>query len=294
MRRLVLVLGACSYVPHPGAATDASELDASPDGLVQLGPWSAPVKIAELSGADSEDDPSLPDDMLEIFFGSTRPGGEGAEDIWTATRTAVDQPWSNIHPVAELSSIDTDTTIKVSSDGLAIMFASDRDTLGETDLYLATRPSRTSAWNAPVPVDSLNTFDFDYCGYPRADLLRVIFTSFRDGATNEELYVATRPSTDVGFGTARRLTEITTATTDSDPMEPDDHTLYFSTDRDGTLDIWTATRTGETYESPAKVDAVNGGASDRDPWVSRDQRTMVFTSDRDGTQDLFISTRSPL
>ena len=47
--------------------------------------WSAPVEITELTSGMGDDDPSLTNDLLEIYWGSRRTGGMGSEDIWVAT-----------------------------------------------------------------------------------------------------------------------------------------------------------------------------------------------------------------
>lgn len=40
--------------------------------------------------------PAVTDDELTIYFSSNRPGGQGDYDIWKATRTSVNEPFSNI------------------------------------------------------------------------------------------------------------------------------------------------------------------------------------------------------
>src|SRR5688572_22930516 len=92
MRWSVVVLAACSF-EHGRAPADAQH-DAPP--IVPDTPpgvWSAPVEIVELTSGFGEDDPSLTDDLLEIYFGSRRTGSIGAEDIWMASRASPADPW---------------------------------------------------------------------------------------------------------------------------------------------------------------------------------------------------------
>ena len=57
-------------------------VDASPP---VLGPWSTPTRVAEVSSTiDSDDDPSLTADQLEIYFDSGRftTGGAGGDAFY--------------------------------------------------------------------------------------------------------------------------------------------------------------------------------------------------------------------
>jgi hypothetical protein len=44
-------------------------------------------------------------DELEAFFISDRPGGQGQRDIWTATRTCVDEDFTVVRNVAEINTL---------------------------------------------------------------------------------------------------------------------------------------------------------------------------------------------
>jgi hypothetical protein len=61
-------------------------------GDMTFGPAMA---IAELNDAGANDiQPNVRKDGREIVFSSNRPGGEGGQDIWAATRASVDDAWS--------------------------------------------------------------------------------------------------------------------------------------------------------------------------------------------------------
>ncbi len=56
-------------------------------------------------------------------------------------------------------------------------------------------------------------------------------------------------------------------------------TLLFSSDRDGTHDIWTSTLDGlGDWEAPLKL-AIGGGHDDEGPWYSAARETLYFTRD---------------
>jgi hypothetical protein len=63
------------------------------------GPMSfgAATPIAELNDAGANDiQPNVRKDGREIVFSSNRGGGLGGQDIWSATRESVDDPWSGL------------------------------------------------------------------------------------------------------------------------------------------------------------------------------------------------------
>src|ERR1041385_6480905 len=125
-----------------------------------LGPFSPPQLIEELSTSSSEDDPALTGDELEIYFDTNRPGGKGGDDIWRATRSDRHSPWNAPTPVDELGSASSDVAPGISLDGLTIVFS--RNGGGnDYDLFVATRPDRASPWNTPSRIDELSSASED-------------------------------------------------------------------------------------------------------------------------------------
>lgn len=294
---ITAVLAGCGFEvsssapPGADAAVDGTVADTAIDAPLVLGPWGAPVVVPGLASAFSEDDPSLTADQLEIFYGSDRPGGPGGEDIWTATRASAGAAWGAPQRITELNSNENETTIKVSYDGLTIMFASDRSGI-YNDLFVATRTARGMPWTTPQRVSELSvTTASDYAPWLTSEGLRVVFSSFREG--NEQLFAATRATVSAAWSAPARLDELATLSTESDPIEPDPRTIYFTSDRDGTLDIFLATRAGPgtPYGTPVAVGELNTAGVDRDPWVSPDQRTIYFSSGRSGNFELYVATR---
>ena len=104
--------------------------------------FGAPVELSELHESGSQDRAvTLSRDGLEIFYSSSRTGGSGGLDIYTATRTAVDQPFGAPRQVPELSSVNDDFGARLSLDGRRIYFNYDAMTGGGTngDIWQATR-----------------------------------------------------------------------------------------------------------------------------------------------------------
>jgi hypothetical protein len=120
--------------------------------------WGTPTAVAELNSTSAEAGPCVSRDGLSIWFDSKRPGGPGNRDLWTSARAARGASWGQPTLVAELDTPADDQKPYVDDAELTLVFESDRDGgAGGTDLYLATRPSLTSPWSAPVPIPGINT-----------------------------------------------------------------------------------------------------------------------------------------
>ncbi len=97
-----------------------------------------PAKVPGINAADpgADSDPALSLDERVIVFTSNRPGGEGSDDLYYATRTAPTEVFSApvYMPNINLSGGDADPML--SADGCELYFASTR-TGGDYDLYVA-------------------------------------------------------------------------------------------------------------------------------------------------------------
>lgn len=93
------------------------------------------------SVADSDARPNVRRDGLEIVWDSTRFGGLGGPDIWTATRSSTDEPWgAAVHLGATINSPATESRASLSWDGSRLMFGSTRPGVeGSADVFTATR-----------------------------------------------------------------------------------------------------------------------------------------------------------
>ena len=106
-----------------------------------FGPAEAVAGVNSPTANDGQ--PNLRRDGLELFFFSTRPGGLGAQDLYSATRSSVDAPWStpvNLGPL--VNSTAADTRPSLSWDGTTLYFGSGRaGGEGDSDHYVTTRAS---------------------------------------------------------------------------------------------------------------------------------------------------------
>jgi hypothetical protein len=97
-------------------------------------PWRTPVNLGpNINTSHHEALPSISADGRVLFFsdfavGPYRPGGQGGQDIWYATRPTIDDPWGeavNLGPTVNSPAWDFEPSI--SADGSTLYFASDRD-----------------------------------------------------------------------------------------------------------------------------------------------------------------------
>ncbi len=82
-------------------------------------------------------------DGRELFFFSTRPGGVGLADLWTATRDSRHDPWSEPRNLgAPINTAAGDLSPVLSWDGRTLFFseaAAARPSLGFQDIWMTTR-----------------------------------------------------------------------------------------------------------------------------------------------------------
>lgn len=93
--------------------------------------------ITELSTNATDYLPTLSADKLTVYLSSTRPGGKGSYDIWTAHRSTTSDGFPAPRLVPELNSSATDWVGWLSPDNCRIYFSS--TVAGTQDIYVATR-----------------------------------------------------------------------------------------------------------------------------------------------------------
>ena len=106
---------------------------------VDYGPAQLAPGGVNSSAADAR--PNVRHDGLEIVWDSTRTGTLGGPDIWTATRSSVDQPWGTaVHLENGINSAGNETRASISWDGSRLMFGTTRVGVeGSADIWTSTR-----------------------------------------------------------------------------------------------------------------------------------------------------------
>ena len=106
---------------------------------VNFGPAQLAPGGVNSSAADAR--PNVRHDGLEIVWDSTRFGTLGGPDIFTATRSSVDEPWDTaVHLDGPINSAATESRASLSWDGTRLMFGSTRPGVeGSADVFTSTR-----------------------------------------------------------------------------------------------------------------------------------------------------------
>lgn len=279
------------------AACGRAEFDKRPPvdaaDAFPTGPFSAPRRILELADPADDDDPTLTDDMLEMYFASTRvTGAAGNADIWRTTRATTTDPWSAPVLVSELNTARNDENPGISGDGLTMWFSSNRD--GGVDIYVSRRASRAQIWSPPVRVSELSTPVDDLGAEPARTGRRIAL--YGDGP--RRLFEATRASADGVWSAPIALDSLNQpATADNlSGFFVSDLELWFVSTRPGGAgqhDIYRATRPAvdAPFAAPVPVDGVNTASRDDDPWLSPDGHTLFLVSSVTGNQEIYVAER---
>jgi len=112
-------------------------------------PWEPPVSLeAPVNSSYGEGALCISHDGLSLYFGSGRPGGSGAWDLYVTTRASLEGPWGDpVNLGAAINSTSDESSPSISSDGLTLYFQSDRPGgAGGIDLYVATRDAVSDPW----------------------------------------------------------------------------------------------------------------------------------------------------
>ncbi len=265
-------------------------IDAEPDAIV-LGAWGTPVPVGLTPPDSGEDDGTLTGDLLELYLNRT---GTGGSDIFRATRTDATSAWGTPAIVTQLSSASAETTPEISTDGLRMVFASDRPGgTGNTDIWMSTRANRAAPWGTPAVVAALNTATSE-AGGASPDGLTIVFSSFRKSNTSPDLYLAERATLAATWGTPTELAALNTTGHDGSPFLSNDKlAIYFDSDRGGSMDIYVSTRASVTdaFGAPVPVEGLATSANEQDPWLSPDGRQLYFQCDCGGPTGLWRVSR---
>jgi hypothetical protein len=231
-------------------------------------PFGAPAAVTAVNGSSFETSEAISSDGLTLWFGSDRADGAGGEDIWVSQRSSRTSDWSTPLDLVALNSPADDIPRPPGQHQLVMPMASERATPYEYQTYLAPRPAIGAPFGAPVAIPEL---DYIFAGrsivdgFLSDDGLTMFFSSApasqaadagttRDagasidggkagdaGAANSDLFVAYRRSTSEPFAETQPLSDLNTAADERDPwLTPDGTTLYFTSDRGGVLNIYTA------------------------------------------------------
>jgi WD40 repeat protein len=195
-------------------------------------PFGAPALVL-LNGGD----PCVSCDERTMVLVRQVSGPRGLNlDLFRSTRESTTDPWGEPTPVAELNTDYDELGPKIANDGLSIVFVSDRPgTLGNLDLWMAERDTKSEPFKPPVNLSELNSPSTETNAAITEDGLAIYFASNRPGGQGEaDLYRATRSVPYGPFDAPKNLDDLNSPRTDKAPtVTADGLTLLFRSDRDG-------------------------------------------------------------
>jgi Tol biopolymer transport system component len=207
-------------------------------------PFGPPRSLGSpVNSAMDEGAPSISGDGLELYFDRS-PAGR----IFVATRAGASLPFGIPVEVNLANTACCDGFPDISADGLDLYFCSSRSGgYGGDDVWLASRPTRSSPFGAPVDIGTGINSPADECdpGVSK-DGLTLFFASNRNGgAGGMDVWMASRSGKDAIFSRSRNLGPgVNTGFSDERPdISPDGATLYLMSDRHdglGSFDLWEA------------------------------------------------------
>ncbi len=151
--------------------------------------FTEPVSLAELGSAAADHLPWVSPNELSMLFSSARRGVAG--DVWLAQRAAKTGAFGSPVPLEEINTDANEGRAVLSSDGLTIIFASDREGgQGTQDLWMATRDASGAPFAAAVNLIAQNSPALDQDPFLSADGTELLFASSRGGPS--ALYRAIR------------------------------------------------------------------------------------------------------
>jgi len=220
--------------------------------------FESPAPITEVNSDAFETSAAISADGLTLWFGSDRAGGFGSTDIWMSTRPDRLAAWSTPVNVVALNTTVEDIPRPPGQHGLVMPLSSKQGASVIYRTFLATRSGAGAPFGTPVLIDKLVYADRSTVdGFLTDDGLTLFFSSsplmypadagprVNDAGMilepSADLYVARRRSVNETFELTQTLDDLNTGGDERDPwLTPDGKTLYFTSDRDGTLSIYTA------------------------------------------------------
>jgi hypothetical protein len=212
-------------------------------GAAERSPFGRATALEGVDSGSGDGSPLLSTDELTLYFYSNRPGGLGGRDLWRATRSDTRSAFGDATALTTLATAGVDHLPWLSADELTLLYVSTRaGGLGQSDIWVATRPALGAEFGDVRPLDGVNTSFDEGRALLTRDGLTVFFASARElGVGQHDLWMATRSDPAAAFGEPSNLSALNSASLDLDPfLSVDERELYFASNRRGRAEIWRA------------------------------------------------------
>jgi hypothetical protein len=280
----------------------------------QQGAAGAPVADAGRGDVDRTD--ARADGPTDDADVETSPDGPAAEA--SSPDATPDSPAAACNPNApfgapvllagdNLNTTNEEGGPRLTADELTIYFSSRRlypDSGNASGLFVAHRSSRTAAFDAPVPLLTLDPpgGQGDFEPTTNTDLTLYFASDRAGGLGAKDIWVASRASVTNDFDPPTDLAApINSPSEDATPfLTADGSELWFSSGRPGGLggqDIYRATWAGSSFAAPELATEISSPVDDYSPTLSADGLVIFFTSNRTdgavlGSYDIWTASRA--
>jgi hypothetical protein len=166
--------------------------------------------------------------------------------------------------------------------------------MGHEDIWCSRRPASTDPWNAPEPVDVLNTEHRETGIALAPNGLAIWFSSDRpDGDGGLDVYTSTRPTRDGDWSQPRHVDELSSSDDDLvSSVSSGELTILLArrSDDNDDYDLFTAARPDEArpWHEPETIPELSSKAEESDAFLLADNQRLIFTRDK----DLYLAERS--
>ena len=200
-----------------------------------------------------------------------------------------------------------DLSPHLSKDERSLFFASARPGFGGDDIWVSQRDTADSPWAVPVNLGGvINTAADERTPSLSRDGRYLFFVSNRPGGSGLfDIWVTWRHNKKDDFGWERpvNLATLNTPANDVGPSFFENDVagvpqLFFASNRvPFGFDIYVSAVTGESFQAPTAVAALNTAAVELTPHILKSGLEIFIASNRNGTsglQDLWVSQRATL
>ena len=257
------------------------------------GTWSNVRRVEALSSIHDDDDPTFTSDGTELYFAQHEAGDGLGEEIFVSERASIDDDWSLPMPQAQLNTSSNESNPVVSSDGLLLLFGSDRIAT-PMQVYACQRTSRVDAWTTPTIVTELINGQATLPVALSEDKLRLIISRRAViGASWDFFEYVSDPGGQ--WALVRELVALNTGAREVGGwLSADALTFMFDSGPGGAERLFRATRASvDTDFSPGEpvVELNDAFSALTDPWVAADGRYMLFVVGDAPDRDIYEATR---
>lgn len=205
-------------------------------------PFGPAERVPGLNGADSEGTPFINHDGSRLYYSIQQGTQLDSRDLYFAELAPGTTTFGTPTALSELNSESRDHLPWLSHDELVIYFDSGRG-LTRSGIWTASRAAMDAPFGAPTEIGDLGALATTATS-PRlsVDMLTLYFSAIDPREEVEDFWVATRASTESNFGNVMKLEGLSEAgAEDLDLFQSADaKEVYFSSDRQGNNEIWTA------------------------------------------------------